>query len=241
MQIPAWQAVHAALADAYVAAGLDLVQPFAVSWYNAVVAEPQRLPTFGRDECLGILIGNTRALWPRFLGALAADPRRLAADDPLDDYVESVVNAACAGLSFSWECVWAHGSRRIAIQQLAQQAGVAYLSPGRLSVHSIFGPWIALRAAIVVDVDGPSGPSPLVAPPCDDCHVRCQPAFARAAATLIEPVNQAAVTPHWRLWLAARDACPLGCAYRYDDAQIGYHYTKDKDFLRQALALAVSP
>ena len=94
------------------------------------------------------------------------------------------------------------------------------------------------RAAreVVIDVDGPRGSPPLIAPPCDDCDVRCEPAFARAAATLVEPVNQAAVTPHWQLWLAARDACPIGREYRYDDAQIRYHYTKDKAYVRRALS-----
>lgn len=218
------------------AAGLDLVQPFAVHWYNDAVTDSSRLPTFDRRPCLGILIGNTRALWPRFLSAVRTDRSRLEHADPIDRYVEAVVTDACARVSFRWQCAWAHGSRQLAIQQLAQRAGLAYLSAGHLSVHPTFGPWIALRAAIVVDVEGPSGSVPAMAAPCDDCDRRCQPAFARAAATLVEPVNQAAVTPHWRLWLAARDACPVGREHRYDDAQIGYHYTKDKAFLRRALA-----
>lgn len=218
------------------AAGLDLVQPFAVQWYNAVVPDPHKLPTYERDPTLGLLIGNTRALWPRFLSALRGQPALLDGDDPVDCYVEDAVGRASATLGPRWQCLWAHRSRQVAIQQLAQRAGLAYLSPGHLSVHPRFGPWIALRAVIVVDAEGPAGAASPIAPPCDDCHVRCEPAFARAAATLVEPVNQAAVTPHWQLWLAARDACPIGREYRYDDAQIGYHYTKDKGFVLRALS-----
>src|SRR5262245_65502167 len=59
-------------------AGLDLVQPFQVGWYNAVVDDAYRLPDFGRRAALGLLIGNTRALWPRFVDALRAEPTRLA-------------------------------------------------------------------------------------------------------------------------------------------------------------------
>jgi methylmalonic aciduria homocystinuria type C protein len=181
-------------------------------------------------------VGNTRALWPRFLDALRTDSALREHEDPLDTYVETVVNDACAGLSPQWHCSWAHGSRWLAIQRLAQRAGLAYLSPGHLSVHPIFGPWIALRAVIVVDVDGPSGAAPAMATPCEQCSTQCEPAFARAAGPLIAPVNQEAVTPHWRLWVAARDACPVGREHRYDDTQIGYHYTKERAFLQRALA-----
>lgn len=236
MQVPAAQESIAELARHCAATGLDLIQPFAVQWYNADVAAELALPTYERDPCLGILIGNTRALWPRFVSALRATPALLDDENPIDSYVEHAVTRACAGLAYRYQIRWAQRSRELAIQQLAQRAGLAYLSPGHLSVHPTFGPWIALRAAIVVDVAGPSLAPPALAPPCDDCQLRCAPAFAHAAATLVEPVNQAAVTPHWHLWLAARDACPIGRTYRYDDDQIGYHYTKDKRFLRQALS-----
>lgn len=236
MQVPAAQESIAEIARGCAAAGLDLVQPFAVQWYNAGVADAHKLPTYGRDPCLGILIGNTRELWPRFVRALRATPALLDDEHPIDSYVEDAVMRACAALPYRYQSLWAQRSRQVAIQQLAQRAGLAYLSPGHLSVHPTFGPWIALRAVIVVDVAGPSVGPPAIALPCADCHDRCAPAFARAAATLVEPVNQAAVTPHWHLWLAARDACPIGREYRYDDDQIGYHYTKDKRFLRQALS-----
>ena len=51
MQRPAWQGVSAAVADACVAAGLDLVQPFAVHWYNDAVAAPNQLAA-GMDYVL---------------------------------------------------------------------------------------------------------------------------------------------------------------------------------------------
>jgi methylmalonic aciduria homocystinuria type C protein len=39
----------------------------------------------------------------------------------------------------------------------------------------------------------------------------------------------------WRAWLAVRESCPVGREYRYCDAQIEYHYTKDRAILRRAL------
>jgi hypothetical protein len=35
----------------------------------------------------------------------------------------------------------------------------------------------------------------------------------------------------WRDWLAMRDACPIATDSRYDDPQLGYHYTKDRAHL----------
>ena len=55
--------------------GFDLLQPFRVGAYNERVADPAlRLPDFSRGTSLGLLIGNSAALWPRFRAALAADP-----------------------------------------------------------------------------------------------------------------------------------------------------------------------
>jgi len=50
--------------------GFDLIQPFAVGWYNDAVDESLRLPDFGDSGRLGLLVGNSRALWPVFLDAL---------------------------------------------------------------------------------------------------------------------------------------------------------------------------
>ncbi|MGH8586497.1 MAG: hypothetical protein ACREWE_10055 [Gammaproteobacteria bacterium] len=46
---------------------------------------------------------------------------------------------------------WARPPRRVAMQRLAHLSGLAYLSPSHLNVHATYGPWIALRAAVVID------------------------------------------------------------------------------------------
>ncbi|MDX2167772.1 MAG: hypothetical protein SF182_11935 [Deltaproteobacteria bacterium] len=86
----------------------------------------------------------------------------------------------------------------------------------------MYGPWIGLRAALVLDRPGPTGPPPRAANPCPDCARTCVPAFERARAAPGELADT------WPLWLAVRDACPIGRAHRYDEAQIRYHYIKDR-------------
>ena len=65
-----WKEITAAVRRGCEPSGLDLLQPFPVAVYNQVVPDAYWLPDFGRPRALGLLIGNTRALWPRFLAAL---------------------------------------------------------------------------------------------------------------------------------------------------------------------------
>lgn len=233
-----WQSVVYDLRSRCSPAGVDLVQPFQIAWYNRASGDAFKLPDLGRSSALGVLLGNTRALWPRFLDWLRASPQRLDEDHPLDRYVGEVVLQALQPLVHRWEVRFAHEPppRRVAMQRLAHLSGLAYLSPSHLNVHFMFGPWIALRAAVVIDIDGPPRPSSGPPNPCPDCERDCMPKFRHAAAAAgSTPEAHAAVEQHWRLWLSVRDACPVGREHRYSDDQIGYHYTKDRDRLKRAL------
>lgn len=150
---------------------------------------------------------------------MRTDDRLRHAVDPVDRYTMSVVGAAAERIVARKELRWAHtvGADMVAMQRLAQIAGLAYLSPALLAVHPRYGPWIGLRAVVCIDVSGPPGGPPTLAPPCDACDEGCR----RVLAAVIERGPSAAT------WLAVRDACPLGREHRYDDDQIAYHYTKD--------------
>ncbi|MEY2932624.1 MAG: hypothetical protein RL033_3373 [Pseudomonadota bacterium] len=228
--------VVAELRRACAAAGFDLVQPLQVGWYNGIVSGSLRLDELGSPEHLAVVIGNTRALWPRFLAALRAEPELLAAPHPLYRYTERSITQACAGLPQPFRLRWSHagGAGLVAMQRLAHVAGLAYLSESQLSVHALYGPWIGLRAAISFALPGPSGPPPSLPHPCGSCAGQCRPAFARALGAASAAVTAADVEQNWRLWLACRDACPTGRAQRYDEAQIRYHYLKDRQQLREA-------
>jgi hypothetical protein len=190
------------------------VQPFALRWYNDAVAAEHRLP--GDAAALGLLIGNTRALWAPFLAAWQGDAALQADPHPLDRYSETRLTALLRELSIDGALRFAHepAPRRPAIQRLADVSGLAPLSPVGLNIHPVFGPWIGLRAVLILDRAGPAGPPPRLANPCPDCTRTCVPAFERARAA----VGAAADT--WRLW--------------YGEAQIRYHYTKERSVLVQS-------
>jgi methylmalonic aciduria homocystinuria type C protein len=197
--------------------GFDLVHPFRVAWYNDAVDEQYWLEDYGREAALGLLIGNTRALWPIFSAVVNADE-----DHPLDRYTERVIGPIVEGLDARSEVRYAAMSepRRVAMQRLADATGFAYLSPTHLNVHPVYGPWFGMRAAISVDIDGPDGPPRKPRAPCDCTH-GCIDAF------------RAAPDGSWTAWLAVRDACPVGAEYRYCTDQLRYHYTKNRDILRR--------
>lgn len=236
--VPGYQRVFERIRAGCAARGLDLAAPLRASWYNQDATPELRLPDLGRATALAVVVGNTRALWPHLAEALAADPGLARDPDPVDRYCERVLHEALAGIAEPWLLRFAHEPPpRVAIQRLAHVAGLAHLAPSHLSVHPVYGPWIALRAVVVVDVDGPPGPAPALAPPCD-CSARCLPAFeaALARAGSATPAG-AQVESDWRAWLAVRDACPVGRAHRYGEDQLRYHYTKDRRRLPVAAPL----
>jgi methylmalonic aciduria homocystinuria type C protein len=207
-----------AIAARCAARGLDLHAATSVGAYNAEVPAEVHLP--GEPDRMVLVIGNTKALWP-LLDRFVREAAHM--DDPVDRYVERVVGDAVAGMRDVVDVRFSHDAapRLVAIQRLADVAGLAWLSPSHLCVHPTFGPWIALRAAIVLDRPFAS-PGTRLGSLCE-CSGRCMPALEAALAA--GEANSAGVTEHWRRWLAVRDACPVGREHRYPDEQIEYHYT----------------
>lgn len=226
-----WREIAARIASACTPAGLELVQPFQLGWYNAAVDPAYHLPDFGSPRALGILIGNTRTLWPALRAALAADASLRATRDVVDRYTSTRVLAALQPLAQRWKVRFPYERppRRVAMQRLCHVSGLAHLSRSFLNVHPVYGPWIALRAAVVIDAEGPPGPAPDPPSPCPDCAHACLPRFEDAAAALrARGLDKPGLGETWPLWLAVRDACPIGREHRYSDEQIAYHYRLDR-------------
>ncbi|HTV24742.1 MAG TPA: hypothetical protein VMG12_38885 [Polyangiaceae bacterium] len=208
--------------------GFDLLHPFRIGAYNDRASPSLALDDLGSRDHLAIVVGNTRALWPVWLAALAADRALAANPEPLDAYTERTLQAALGSLRARAAVRFAHetGVRTPAIQRVAHAAGLAYLSETHMSVHPTYGPWIALRAVVTVAVAGPPDAAAPMAQPCGDCASHCRPAFERALATIAGAPSEANARAHWREWLACRDACPVGREHRYSEAQIHYHYCR---------------
>ncbi|RMG93877.1 MAG: hypothetical protein D6705_17545 [Deltaproteobacteria bacterium] len=221
------------------AAGLDVVAPFAASAYDRIRPDGfAPLRRHGREDALAVLVGNTRALWPKLVDAVRRDPSLATCSDPVDTYVVRTVTQALdtAFGTVRRHVVFAHdtGTERVAMVHAAEAAGIAQRGPTALAIHGTYGPWWALRALVTFDL--PPVPSP--APPriCDGCPAPCRPAAdhvarlrARAAGDLD---GRAFVRRHFDALVAMRAACPVGARHRYGDAQLRYHYLLDRAGLR---------
>lgn len=201
-----------ALAGQLARAGFDLVHSFDAR--TAVAETGAAIDLVG--QAVGVFVGNTRALWPAFTAARAADAELATAQHPLDLYSERTIDRAAQALSNA-RVFYTHRTYAgafLPMQRLAAAAGIATLAPTQLLIHPTYGPWFALRALIICDGE----PPPRVRlPPVCTCDARCTDAFARAVSST--------GPERWRAWLAVREACTVGRDYRYSDEQIEHHYS----------------
>lgn len=241
-----WTQVIDHLAHAFKPHGFDVVQPFRVADYNAAVPERFRLDVMTETAPLGVLIGNTAALWQPFLRWLKAAPERLELPDPLDQYTERMAANVLSQQPFAAQIRFSHDQtlRPFAAQKLAMLAGLAWQSPASLSVHPAFGPWLSFRMAWVVDLPGPEIPAVPATDPCGHCAQACLPALQQVLEKVTQHqansgadavIGTSMISAFWQDWIAVRDACPVGHQHRFGAQQLGYHYLRDKAILRQAM------
>ncbi len=210
----------AGIAERLAARGLDLCAPLGLDQYNAAVAPALRWDPFGREDAQALVVGNTRELWR----VLRASPGALLGPNPVDRATEAGVREAMGGLRHAVRFAFEPSPNLLAAVSAAEVAGLVWRAPCQLGIHPVHGPWLALRALIVLDEPAAARGNPLQ-PVCTACDAACLPALREAMEGAA--LTHADVRNHWRRWLAVRDACPVGRASRYDDAALAYHYTHD--------------
>jgi hypothetical protein len=227
-----------ALEAALVPAGIDLVAPLRIGWYNAAESAELRLPEPVGPGSLAVVIGNSVAMWRPFLEGLRGEPALLEGQHPLDAWVERRVLGAVAGLDPQPSSIhWVNGPdcRRYSMQRVATATGLVGMAPCRLAIHRQLGLWFGLRAVLVFPTEGPAEPRWSAPFPCASCAQRpCLPMLERALGRGVdgaEPPAIMGVRGNWSPWLAMRDSCPQGRQHRYGDGQIAYHYSKQRRFL----------
>lgn len=212
-------------------AGFDLVHPFDLALYNADASVEHRLHDFGRPHARGLLVANTRALWPPFVRAVRDDAVVRASADPLECHLERTLHAAVVALPFAARAYLSHvvTPRPVPIQQISQRAHFAPLGPCHLCIHPEYGPWFALRAVVVCDHDAAIADTTEPPHPCAGCERPC----VRALKIALDggPATRDGVRAGWRRWAEVRTVCPLGRAHRYDDPQLEYHYTARREIV----------
>ncbi|MBC7173289.1 MAG: hypothetical protein H5U40_12700 [Polyangiaceae bacterium] len=232
-----WQAIVEDLHGALAPAGLDLVGATTCGAYDASLSDAERarfaLPCEAADR-LVVCVGNTKALWPALVSAASRDAELARTEHPVDDYARAVVERAAEavarahGVELRVIAAPEIGPPAIALARLGVASGLGHVAPCHLLVHPVHGPWVGLRAAVVVDIAGPAvaaaDPSP-----CESCATKpCLDAYETAVSASggDGAVTRESLAREYPLWLRIRLVCPVGQASRYPDDQAEYHYTK---------------
>lgn len=189
----------------------------------------------GRKASAVVLIGVAGdAMWPRFSAWREAQANG-GGDDPLDRWSEVVLDEIAGELGAL--ALYPSRAPYQPFQSWAMRAEGLKASPLGLLIHPVFGLWHSYRGALAfaewpsgVDAPEMSGSSEH---PCDSCVDRRCLSACPAGAISLAGFDVVSCRTHLATGegqagcmvrgCLARDACPVGVAYRYPQAQVRFH------------------
>jgi hypothetical protein len=220
--------------------GLNLIAAVPVDRYEAIAPPSMRARSIAPDAKSIVVIGNGGgAFWYAFEEYADAHPGWRDRTNPLDDFTRDLSENQIVPMveGQGVECVTAFpfiGERTLSFIGLGKLAGLGGPSLLGVLIHPVYGPWIAFRAALLVNV-------PLDAPgpadgfdPCPQCTARTCVAACPASAVSspagwdiprclthrIEVEADCATRCH------ARVACVIGPEHCYPDDELAYHHRR---------------
>ena len=173
-----------------------------------------------------------------FINYLKENREFLEDKNPLERYCEMFIVKETEGecnkndLKFSVHFSHHTGDKLVAFQKLTHTSGLAFFSKEAfLNIHTQYGPWFALRAAIVFDSSLPESFSlpEAINPLSQEESIRLQNIFEQTLEYHKQHPNDKTT---WKKWLELRDSVSVGVDHRYFEEQALYHYTSDFELLR---------
>lgn len=163
--------------------------------------------------------------------AFAVSPERRCADHPLDTWTRRIVSGL-AGRFGALPLFPFDGPPYWPFQRWAMRAEPVAPSPLGILIHPEYGLWHAYRAALLFGETIALPPRGEQASPCETCADRpclsaCPVAAFTGSAYRVEACAEHISAPAGAMCMEegcrARDACPVGRAYRYPPEQIRFH------------------
>ncbi|MGH7815489.1 MAG: hypothetical protein ACREQI_15985 [Candidatus Binataceae bacterium] len=221
--------------------GLNLAAAIPISRYDAAVKETARAGSIDPTAKSIVIAGNGGgAMWAALKRHAERNPRWWTREHPLDDFTREIIEREVAGAvrAAGVRCAIVYpfmtGGPTLNFIELAKLAGIAGPSILGVAVHPIYGPWIAFRAALLVDelIDAPGEAAGF--DPCPSCATRsCIAACPVGAVSFpggwdipkcltyrVEAEADCAPRCH------ARVNCVLGPEHRYPDDELAYHQVR---------------
>lgn len=229
------QDIRAALAPY----GLNLIGTTPVAAYEALVPSQYHVAALLPQAKTVVVIGNGGGeFWSRFRAYCQARPGYLQArEHPLDEYTVETIENALAPCLQSSEAVYRYlypfrfWTEPVSFMHLARAAGLAGPSILGVVIHPEYGPWLALRAALLIDQHLSALPAAPGFDPCPTCRER--PCMTACPATAISReqgwdiptcVQHRLRSPNdCTTHCHARYECIYGRAHRYPLDELQYH------------------
>jgi epoxyqueuosine reductase len=219
--------------------GLNLIGTATVAAYETLVPSQYHVVSLLPQAKTLVVIGNGgREFWAGFQAYCHVRPGYLQEHEhPLDDYtVETIENALALCLQRS-DAVYRYlypfrfWTEPVSFMHLARAAGLAGPSILGVVIHPEYGPWLALRAALLIDQDLYAPPTAPDFDPCPTCRERACMAACPATAVSAEKGWDIPACVRHRLHSPgdctnrchARYDCVYGRAYRYPPDELQYH------------------
>jgi hypothetical protein len=242
--------------DAAVPYGLNLVGAVSAQSYDRVVAPPYRAGAIDSRVRSIVAIGNGGgALWAALDRHVQAHPGWRRRENPLDDFTRELIETQVApaarrsGTHATVVYPFMQGAPTLNFIELAKAAGLGGPSIVGVAVHPVYGPWIAFRAALLVDevIDAPGDAAGF--DPCPSCTARtCVEAcpvgaIAHPAGWDIERclIHRVEVEPDCEPQCHARARCVLGPEHRYPDDELAYHQMRALRAMRPYYEEKIAP
>ncbi len=229
------QDIHAALAPH----GLNLVGTTTVAAYETLVPSQYHVVSLLPQAKTLVVIGNGGGgFWAGFQAYCHARQGYLQErEHPLDDYtVETIENALAlclqrSGAVYRYLYPFRFWTEPVSFMHLARAAGLAGPSILGVVIHPEYGPWLALRAALLIDQDLYAPPTAANFDPCPTCREQACMAACPASAVSAEKGWDIPACVQHRLHSPgdctnrchARYDCVYGRAHRYSSDELQYH------------------
>lgn len=227
------------LTDAIAHYGFNLIGTTTVAAYEALVPPQYHVTSLLPETKTIIVIGNGgRDFWCGFRAYCNAHPDYLTQHEhPLDDYTVSTLESALTLILQTTEAKYRYlypfrfWSEPVSFMHLACAAQLASPSLLGVVVHPQYGPWMALRAAILIDQELSTPPHAPGFDPCPTCAERACIAACPAQAISREngwdiPAcvqHRLRVTTDCTNFCHARHDCVYGREHRYPLDELRYH------------------
>jgi hypothetical protein len=223
--------------------GLNLIAAIPADRYDRAVAPALRTDAF--DSTISssvkrsiVIVGNGGGdFWRAFSDFANSHPGWRDRANPLDDFTREIIErevvpALCESGS---QCLavfpFINGGSTLNFIELAKLAGLGGPSIIGVVVHPVYGPWIAFRAALILNIDLDSPGEALGFDPCLGCVPRGCISACPATAVAFPAgweiprclTHRVEVEPDCAARCHARVGCVLGPEHRYPDDELAYH------------------